>query len=143
MLKIVHRVTKEQIEKINSEKRPQKPSRKQQISFVRSGQQSVYKQKKSTTNDATWDGSWEIGADLSGCERFFPIPTSKKPDIVVWCADRKIVYLVELTVPHEDNIEAAYLRKNDLSLSYSRSIRKADPRIRRGRLESIALFRRG
>ena len=113
VLKIIHRVTKEQIERINSGKRPQKPSRKQQISFVRSGQQSVYKQKKSTTNDATWDGSWEIGADLSGCERFFPIPTSKKPDIVVWCADRKLVYLVELTVPHEDNIEAAHLRKND------------------------------
>ena len=94
VLKIIHQVTKEQIERINSGKRPQKPSRKQQISFVRSGQQSVYKQKKSTTNDATWDGNWEIGADLSGCERFFPIPTSKKPDIVVWCAERKLVYLV-------------------------------------------------
>ena len=23
---------------------------------------------------------WEVAADLKGCERFFPIPTSKKPD---------------------------------------------------------------
>ena len=36
-----------------------------------------------------------------------------KPDIVVWCTERKVVYLVELTVPHEDNIEAASIRKND------------------------------
>ena len=65
-------------------------------------------------NDANWDGNWEIGADLPGSERLFPIPTPKKPDIVVWCTERKVVYLVELTVPHEDNIEAASIRKNDI-----------------------------
>ena len=113
VLKIIFQVTKEQIERINSGKRPQKPARKQKISFVRPGQQSVYRQKQTTVNDSNWDGNWEIGADLSGSERFFPIPTPMKPDIVVWCTERKVVYLVELTVPHEDNIEAASIRKND------------------------------
>ena len=113
VLKIIHRVTKDQIERINSGKRPQKPTRKQRISFVRSGQVSFYKQNHSTTNDTSWDGNWEIAADLAECQRFFPIPTPKKPDIVVWCLERKIVHLVELTVPHEDNIEAANIRKND------------------------------
>ena len=36
----------------------------------------------------------------------------KKLYIVVWCTERKIVLLVELTVPHEDNIEAARERKD-------------------------------
>ena len=63
-------------------------------------------------NDENWDGSWEIAADLPGCVRFFPVPTRKKPDLVVWCPERKIIYLVELTVPHEDNIDAARDRKD-------------------------------
>ena len=48
-------------------------------------------------------------SDLSGSARFFSIPT----DLVVWCPARKIVYLVELTVPHEDNIDAAQKRIDD------------------------------
>ena len=113
VLKIIHRVTKDQIERITSGKRLEKPTRNQGISFVRSGQVSFYKQNHSTTNDTSWDGNWEIAADLAECQRFFPIPTPKKPDIVVWCPERKIVHLVELTVPHEDNIEAVNIRKND------------------------------
>ena len=54
---------------------------------------------------------WEVAADLEGCERFFPIHTSKKPDLVVWCAESKQVHLIELTVPHEDNIQDAHERK--------------------------------
>ena len=58
------------------------------------------------------DGNWDISADLSGCEHLFPIPIPKKPDIVVWCTARKIVHLIELTVPHEDKIEAMSIRMN-------------------------------
>jgi hypothetical protein len=83
------------------------------MSFVRPGQESFYKQKQTTRPDKNWDGTWEIAADLPGKEKFFPIPTTKKPDIVVWCTERKIVHLVELTVPHEDNIDAAQVRKDD------------------------------
>ena len=113
VLKIIYDVTKAQIDQFNSGKRPQKPLKKQKLTFVRPGQTSYYKQKQSTKNDENWEGTWEIAADLPDCERFFPIPTQKKPDIVVWCAERKIIHLVELTVPHEDNIDAAQERKDE------------------------------
>ena len=31
----------------------------------------------------------ELAVDPEGCERFFPIPTSKRPELVVWCAEVK------------------------------------------------------
>ena len=92
---------------------PQKPAKRGRIPFARPGQKSFYKQKHTTIDDTSWNGQWEIASDLLGCERFFPIPTSKKPDIVVWCPGRKVVMLVELTVPYKDNIEAAHVRKDD------------------------------
>ena len=113
VLKILYRVTKERLEQINSGKLPQRPAKRGRIPFARPGQKSFYKQKHTTSDDTSWKGQWEIASDLPGCERFFPIPTSKKPDIVVWCPGRKVVMLVELTVPYEDNIEAAHIRKDD------------------------------
>ena len=113
VLKIIYDVTKRQIDLINTGKRPQKVTQKRFVSFIRPGQKSYYKQKQTAKKDDNWDGTWEIAADLPEKERFFPIPTQKKPDIVVWCAERKIVHLVELTVPHEDNIDAAHVRKED------------------------------
>ena len=113
VLKIIFDVTGKQLDLINAGKRPQKYTQKRSMTFVRSGQKSFYKQKQTTKTDENWDGTWEISADLPGKERFFPIPSPKKPDIVVWCAERKSVHLVELTVPHEDNIDAAQVRKDD------------------------------
>ena len=75
--------------------------------FVLLGQQSYLKQKKTSTNNEDWNGVWEIAAYLPGCEQFFLIPMRKIPDIVVWCAERKIVNLVEL----QDNINAAQVWK--------------------------------
>ena len=54
---------------------------------------------------------WSVAADLPGYERLFPIPTTKKPDMVVWCEEEKEIHIVELTVPHEDNVAAAHERK--------------------------------
>ena len=89
VLKILYRVTKERIAQINSGRRPQKPARRDRIPFARPGQKSFYKQKHATVDDASWIGQWEIATDLPGCERFFPIPTQKKPDIVDWCPERR------------------------------------------------------
>ena len=82
------------------------------VSFVRPGQRSFYKQKQPTLKDPRWDGNWNISADLPGHQGLFPIPTKKKPEIVVWCPQRKIAHLVELTVPYEDNIDATQVRKD-------------------------------
>ena len=58
------------------------------------------------------DVKWEVAADLKGCQRFCLIPTTKKPDLVIWNEEEKEVHLVELTVPHEDNISLAHERKD-------------------------------
>ena len=113
VLKIIFDVSRKQIEQINIGKKPKKQGKRRIMSFVKEGQQDYYKKKRLMKDDESWDGKWEIAADLLGCARFFPIPTRKKPDMVVWCPGRKIVYLVELTVPHEDNIDAARDRKDD------------------------------
>ena len=55
----------------------------------------------------------EVFADLDGYRKPFPIPTVKKPDIVIWCMENKTVQLAELTVPHEENIEMAKDRKDE------------------------------
>ena len=54
-----------------------------------------------------------MSADLKGYHGFFPIPTAKKPDLVVWSEELHEVHLIELTVPHEDNIRAAHGRKEE------------------------------
>ena len=84
------------------------------IDFVPEGK---YKAKISEEERATVEKihkspyTWAVAADLEGRERFFPIQTSKRPDLVIWCAEEKLVHLIELTVPYEDNIQDAHERK--------------------------------
>ena len=112
VLKIILRITSERLEAINKGQKPQTRANNN-IPFVRPGQKSQYKRKTTTRNDEQWDGTWKVSADLAGHERLFPIVTSKRPDMVVWCEERKIVHLVELTCPHEDNVDAAQVRKDE------------------------------
>ena len=83
------------------------------IEFVPQGKSLPSKKsQKETVEEVLRCGEeWEVAADLKGCERFFPIPTSKKPDLVLWSTEERKVHLIELTVPHEDNIEKAHERK--------------------------------
>ena len=56
-----------------------------------------------------WQFLFDIGTGYS-----FPIEiavTRKRPDIVIYSRSLRIVILIELTVPHEDKIAAANLRK--------------------------------
>ena len=46
-------------------------------------------------------------------QKDFPIATRRKPDIFLWCKERKIIELIELTVPYEDNIDSAADRKDE------------------------------
>ena len=53
-----------------------------------------------------------ITADLPGMQYTFPqdiTTTDLRPDIVIW--DSQVIYLVELTVPFETNIDDAVARK--------------------------------
>jgi hypothetical protein len=85
------------------------------ISFVPSGTSSAPTKKKkpihrhllSEAND------WQILVDLEHKLVFPPeiFSTNQRPDIVIWSINAKKVLLVELTVPCDENIEAAQTRK--------------------------------
>ena len=82
------------------------------IESVPQGGKVPDRKKVNKTMVSQSDVKWEVAADLKGCERFFPIPTTKKPDLVIWNEEEKEVHLAELTVPHEDNISSAHERKD-------------------------------
>ena len=113
MLKVLTEMAKEQVEEGKYAPKPQKHGLVK-IEFVQKGGKIAGRKKK--TNEAMESQSgvkWELAADLKGCERFFPNPTTKKPDLVIWNEEEKEVHLVELTVPHEDNISSAHERKDN------------------------------
>ena len=59
------------------------------------------------------DQEWDMRVDLKKQLRF-PTEitiTSLRPDIVVWSTKARAVHLIELTVPSEEGIEAAFERK--------------------------------
>ena len=110
VLRVFFKMAKEQVEEGKYAPQPHNhgPGR---IRFVREGAKVPVRKQESKATECQNGNQWEIAADLKGCERFFPIPTSKKPDLVIWCEMEKEIHLVELTVPHEDNISAANERK--------------------------------
>lgn len=114
VLKIIADVTNKQLEKINDGDKPRKEVVGERIHFVKEGQTSYCKRKNKTKCDEYWNGEWKMEVDLPGNNFVFPVvPTGKRPDIVVWCEERQIVRMVELTVPFEDNIDAAEVRKQE------------------------------
>ena len=80
---------------------------------MRAGKAQSFIGKKKKIEDSRWSGEWTVSTDLPGMQKPYPIPTAQRPDITLWCSERKIIYFVKLTVPHEDNIEDARLRKED------------------------------
>ena len=68
---------------------------------------------KKMVNDNRWLGKWMVASDLTGARKPFMIPTKLKPDIFMWSDERKMLELVELTVPYEENIDAARDRKEE------------------------------
>lgn len=51
-------------------------------------------------------------ANLNG-SLLFPLPTRKRPNLVVWCEDRKIVKMIELTILWEIKFNAACRKKEE------------------------------
>jgi len=58
---------------------------------------------------------WNLLVDLPGHNYIFPpeiYSTSERPDIVIWSISLHRAYLIELTCPAEEGIQAAAVRKN-------------------------------
>lgn len=112
VLKVLTKTAKEQVEEGKYAPRLQRQGQRE-IHFVPQGTKIPARKTLKEATEGLSSGQWEVAADLEGCKRFFPIPSTKKPDLVIWNEEEKEVHLVELTVPHEDNISTAHERKED------------------------------
>ena len=112
VLRIILDALKTKIQQYNDGNLPKIDYGRRKIRFVRPGHGTSSTSSSKTVEDKRWTGTWEIASDLGGERKPFVIPTALKPDIFIWCDEKKMLELVELTVPHEDNIEAARARKN-------------------------------
>ena len=112
MLKVLTEMAKKQVEEGKYTPKPLKHGLGK-IEFVPQGGKVPDRKKANKTIVSQSTVTWEVAADLKGCERFFPVPTTKKIDLVIWSEEEKEVHLVELTVPHEDNINLAHERKEN------------------------------
>ena len=112
VLKVFNEMTKKQLEEGKYSPKPLKHGLVN-IEFVPQGFKGPDRKKANKTMVSQSGAKWEVAADLKGCERFFPISTSKNLDMVVWTEEEKEVHLVKLTVPHEDNIASAHERKDN------------------------------
>ena len=82
MLKVLTEM--EQMEQVEEGKYAPKPQKHGlvKIEFVPQGGKVPDRKKANETMVRQSGVEWEVAADLKGCERFFPIPTTKKPDLV-------------------------------------------------------------
>ena len=110
VLRLILDALKAKIQAYNDGNLPKSDQGCRRIRFVRPGHGSSITPKKKA-EDQRWTGTWESASDLGGERKPFLIPTVLKPDIFIWCDEKKMLELVELTVPHEDNMEAARIRK--------------------------------
>ena len=69
------------------------------------------KNRRSSKADKRWEGTWKIAADLDDPLVFPLVATTQRPDLVLWCVEKKKAILMELTVSWEENIRAAEERK--------------------------------
>ena len=89
------------------------PPTEHHINFVREGGERRSTRPKATPKLFSSDQEWNMRVDL-GRQLQFPseiTTTSLRPDIVVWSTKAKTALLIELTVPWEEGIEAAFERK--------------------------------
>ena len=95
MLKVLTEMAKKQVEEGKYPPKPLKQGRGK-IELVLQGGKAPDRKKANKTMVGQSNVKWEVAADLKGCERLFPIPTTKKPDLVIWSEEEKEVRLVEL-----------------------------------------------
>ena len=86
-------------------------------SFVKPGTTtlpSVNGKRPPNRNLLAGANDWQLLIDFEHQKMVFPpeiCSTNQRPDIVIWSHSRRVVLLVELTVPADENIEAAQIRK--------------------------------
>ena len=112
VLRLLYSALKDKVQEFNDGNPPKIDQGFGRIRFVRPGRGTTSTARKKI-EDPRWSSTWETAADLPGEKKAFPIPTTKRPDIFMWSKEKKMLELVELTVPFEDNLEDARLRKDE------------------------------
>ena len=110
VLKILHFVIGRFIRMMTAEKVRKAP--KSMMTFVLAGTTAKTTEKPPTLLETACD--WTIAVDLPRIGRRFPqyiAATAKMPDLVVWSDSLRVVVMLELTVPSERNVHAAFDRK--------------------------------
>lgn len=88
------------------------------IQFVREGEGNTSATPRVPSRLVPYTQDRRIRVDLGSMLQFPSeiTKTSLRPDIVMWSSSTKTVLLIELTVPWEEGVEAAFKRKR---LKYS------------------------
>ena len=111
VLKVLETKFKGKLETINNGKAP-KISKLEKINFVREGKEPAVKNCRSSKSDKRWEGTWQIAADLDEPLVFPLVASTQRPDLVMWCVEKRKAILMELTISWEENIRAAEERKH-------------------------------
>ena len=104
----------EVLEKSGQEANKQSPSESpRRIHFLRQGEPAMQTSKRPPAKLLTPGAVWKMEVDL-GRQLQFPqeiCSSTLRPDVLLWSAAVKAAILMELTVPWEEGLEAAYERK--------------------------------
>ena len=113
VLKLLHYVIGLCVRALQKRGKPKKPPAKK-ASFVLQGQDLPKKEKDGQVSLLEQACDWHITVDLPAVTYKFPFHiavTEKRPDLVIWSETLRVIVLLELTVPHESNVQAAHARK--------------------------------
>ena len=58
-------------------------------------------------DDSEWRGNWSVAVDLANEQCRLPIETTRRPDLAIYCSERKVLKCFELTVCWETGMEVA------------------------------------
>ena len=103
------------------------------IKFVKEGEGKARAQRGHTVlphhHLLAGANDWQLLVDYDHAQVVFPpviCSTAERPDVVLWSCTTKVVILAELTVPAEENIEAAQDRKQHRYLPLKRQCAHPD-----------------
>jgi hypothetical protein len=90
-------------------------------SFIKAGSNTTSTVSKSSDrNILSTANDWKLLVDFDHDHIVFPpeiLSTDQRPDIIIWSRNTKMVLLIELTVPADENIQAAQIRKKHVTIN--------------------------
>lgn len=85
-------------------------------SFVPAGSKAQHRRNQSEQGLLRQARDWGLLTDLPHAPLLFPpeiCATSQRPDLVIWSTSKRLVIMIELTCPAEENISAAAFTKSE------------------------------